>query len=183
MEINYYIQFYSDWHCGSGLSSGADMDLLVVKDQNELPYVPGKTVKGLLREALMNYCEFKKIKLNIDELMGKEGELTSTLFFSNAELCEEERYIIVATRSSSQLYRGIASTAINNDGIAKNGSLRKMQVTIPCCLEGTICNVPEEHAEHFEKAMKLVKRIGQGRTRGLGRCDMRAIHETKGGTR
>ena len=31
MDIIYKIEFFSDWHCGSGLSSGADVDLLVVK--------------------------------------------------------------------------------------------------------------------------------------------------------
>ncbi len=51
MDIRYKIQFHTFWHCGSGLASGADADLLVIKDKDGIPYVPGKTVKGLLREA------------------------------------------------------------------------------------------------------------------------------------
>ena len=49
--IRYTIEFYSDWHCGSGLASGAEADAVVIKDRDGLPYVPGKTIKGLVREA------------------------------------------------------------------------------------------------------------------------------------
>jgi CRISPR/Cas system CMR subunit Cmr4 (Cas7 group RAMP superfamily) len=49
--IEYQIEFFSEWHCGSGLAAGADVDALVVKDKDKLPFVPGKTIKGLIREA------------------------------------------------------------------------------------------------------------------------------------
>ena len=49
--IKYEIEFFSNWHCGSGLAAGADVDALVIKDQEGLPYIPGRTLKGLLREA------------------------------------------------------------------------------------------------------------------------------------
>lgn len=52
MKIKYQIQFHSYWHCGSGLAAGAGVDALVVKDADGLPFVPGKTIKGLLREAM-----------------------------------------------------------------------------------------------------------------------------------
>ncbi|MDD2650440.1 MAG: RAMP superfamily CRISPR-associated protein, partial [Candidatus Cloacimonetes bacterium] len=50
-DFIYQVKFLSDWHCGSGLTSGSDVDALVIKDQNNLPIIPGKTIKGLLREA------------------------------------------------------------------------------------------------------------------------------------
>jgi hypothetical protein len=31
MNIHYKITFHTYWHCGSGLASGADADLLVIK--------------------------------------------------------------------------------------------------------------------------------------------------------
>jgi CRISPR/Cas system CMR subunit Cmr4 (Cas7 group RAMP superfamily) len=49
--LKYKIEFLSDWHCGSGLSSGSDLDSLCIKDELNLPFVPGKTLKGLLHEA------------------------------------------------------------------------------------------------------------------------------------
>lgn len=51
-KIKYTIEFHSEWHCGSGLSAGADLDALVIKDKDNLPYVPGKTLKGLIREGV-----------------------------------------------------------------------------------------------------------------------------------
>ena len=51
MDITYTIEFFSYWHCGSGLSAGADVDSLVIKDAKGMPFVPGKTIKGLIREA------------------------------------------------------------------------------------------------------------------------------------
>ena len=51
MEMKYKVEFYSDWHCGSGLSSGSDIDSLVIKDEDGLPFVPGKTLKGQIGRA------------------------------------------------------------------------------------------------------------------------------------
>lgn len=56
--INITIRFFSQWHCGSGTSAGADVDELVVKDKNGMPYIPGKTLKGLIREAVEDYVSF-----------------------------------------------------------------------------------------------------------------------------
>lgn len=59
-NITFAIQFYSPWHCGSGLSAGADVDELVIKDKNGMPFVPGKTIKGLMREAAENYLVYTR---------------------------------------------------------------------------------------------------------------------------
>lgn len=61
MTIRYKIEFYTYWHCGSGLSAGADVDLLAIKDEEGFPFIPGKTVKGLIREATETL-----VKLNLD---------------------------------------------------------------------------------------------------------------------
>ena len=59
MNMDYKIEFFSNWHCGSGLAAGADVDALVIKDKDGLPYVPGRTIKGLLRDAAteLGYAE------------------------------------------------------------------------------------------------------------------------------
>ena len=56
-RINYKITFLSDWHAGSGLGSGADSDAVVIKDANNLPYLPGKTIKGLIKDSLIDIKE------------------------------------------------------------------------------------------------------------------------------
>jgi len=57
MELNYKIKILSDWHIGSGLDSATDVDALVLKDDNKLPYIPGKTIKGLIKDAVNDMIE------------------------------------------------------------------------------------------------------------------------------
>ncbi len=187
MDITYQIKFYNDWHCGSGLAAGADVDLLVIKDKNNLPFVPGKTMKGLLREAATDIiCFRKEDEKLLDSLFGKRSttekdELQNgCLYFSNATLDKNIASAISANSMSEQLYRSLSSTAIDADGIAKDKSLRRMQVTVPCELYGEIKHIPEENIHLIEEALHYIKRLGQNRNRGLGRCDV-IVKEKKGG--
>ena len=50
MTLNYTLTFFDYWHLSSGLSAGAKLDSTVTKDNDEIPYAPGKTIKGLVRE-------------------------------------------------------------------------------------------------------------------------------------
>lgn len=181
--LQYKIEFFSSWHCGSGLSAGADVDALVVSDRDGLPFVPGKTVKGLVREAFEDLLAFRKKDTRIvAELFGNAEDRNylpldaddkmrqGTLFFSNAELLPEQKQIILDEQLKPFLFDRISATRITEDGIAMPHSLRRIQVVLPCSLYGTILDVPEEYLPLLEQAMKLIKRIGMARNRGLGRC-------------
>lgn len=177
MNIIYKIVFHTDWHCGSGLAAGADVDALVVKDKNEMPFVPGKTIKGLVREAVEEIRELQGSTnfTDLREAFGffekdKEEMEKGSMFFTNATLNEKEYEAIVSNDAARFMYRDIASTAIDNDGIAKEHSLRKMEVVVPCALHGEILNVPEEIADEIIQSFGFIKRMGQNRNRGLGRC-------------
>jgi hypothetical protein len=39
-------------------------------------------------------------------------------------------------------------------------------------LEGFIENLPDEYFEIMENGLKFIKRLGQNRNRGLGRCQI-----------
>lgn len=185
MRINYKIRFYSDWHCGSGLAAGADVDMLVIKNSDKLPYLPGKTIKGLIREAVLTLQETPE--KDILRTFGTPNsadtparlKASAEAFFTDAELPEEEQKAITATRSQQFLFRKISSTAIDENGVAKHQSLRKIEVVIPCILQGYIQNVPETAVDKVIHAMKFIKRLGTGRNRGLGRCQFIDI-EKKG---
>ena len=180
MKIDYIIKFHSPWHCGSGLAAGADSDLLVIKDKNGLPFVPGKTIKGLVREAATDIlCFDKENVIDMQMLFGEESNYEKgdtqqgCLFFTNAGFPQEIAESIIAFKDDEFLYSSTSSTAIDEDGVAKKHSLRKMEVTIPCELEGSIWFVPDSLcAEFLVKALKYIKRIGQNRNRGLGRCSI-----------
>lgn len=169
--IKYEIEFFSNWHCGSGLAAGADVDALVIKDNNGLPYVPGRTLKGLLRDAATNLSIEKDIVSNIFGVSGdEEGHKTGSAFFGNATLPSAEYQYIVEQELAPHLYQTFASTRIAENGIAKDNTLRKIETVVPCKLEGEILNVPDGAEQTIEDAMCFIKRMGTGRNRSYGRC-------------
>ena len=179
--IQYTITFHSDWHCGSGLAAGADVDALAIKDKDNLPFIPGKTLKGLIRQAVEELVSFGYGKVDKGLLEKTFGKLSDddekanmkqgVAFFSNAELEDLTKKYIIQQQLQDYFYRNIASTAIDpTTGIAKDHSLRKVEVCAPCVLHAYISNVPDEMVELITEGMKFIKRLGVNRNRGLGRC-------------
>lgn len=177
MDINYTIQLHSYWHCGSGLAAGADVDALVIKDKDGLPYIPGKTIKGLVREAVDDLLAFSgatTVSEDYLKLFGyfenKDHLLKSESFFENAVLNAADAKAVKASTLAKYLYTSVASTAIDEQGVASEHSLRKTQVTLPCVLTGRIADVPESMAAVVKQAFGMIKNLGLDRNRGLGRC-------------
>jgi CRISPR-associated protein Csx10 len=46
----------SDWHIGSGLGRPGHIDRLVARDEDGLPFVPAKTLRGMWRDACERLC-------------------------------------------------------------------------------------------------------------------------------
>lgn len=172
MDIKYTIEIFNYWHCGSGLSRGADTDALVIKDRNDLPFVPGKTIKGLMREAAEDYIYLageKDMEGMFKVLFGETGSRSET-HFGNATLSKAEESWIVSNKAQKHLYATIASTAIGKGGTAKEHSLRSMEVTVPCTLHGEIVNAPDGADILLKQAVGMIKNLGSNRNHGLGRC-------------
>lgn len=71
------VAFLSDWHCGSGAGRHAGIDReIALKDG--LPYVPGRTLKGLWRDA----CERVAFALDNGKENGQWAALVRELFGS-----------------------------------------------------------------------------------------------------
>lgn len=167
MKLKYELKFYDYWHLGSGLSAGAKLDSTVVKDTQDIPYAPAKTIKGLAREM----AELTQDSAFVKKCFGAEGIDIAQAYFSNATLDKQTHKEIVANCMQDNLYDVIASTRIK-DGIAVDNSLREIEVVIPLSLYGEIDNI--ESKEDFTKlatALKMIKRMGLNRNRGLGRCE------------
>ncbi len=60
------IKMLSDWHIGTGSGRSGDIDSLVIRDPDGLPYIPAKTLTGIWRDA----CE--KVAYGLDG--GTEGD-------------------------------------------------------------------------------------------------------------
>ncbi len=168
MTLNYEINFLDYWHLSSGLSAGAKLDSAVVKDKDNIAYVPGKTVKGLAREM----AELLKNDTFMEACFGSEGVGMGVCYFSNAILNEKSKKEIVTYQLQDNLYDEIASTKIEN-GLAVDGSLREIEVVIPLTLRGTIDDVPDAYQEEMRKALQMIHRMGLNRNRGLGRCTIK----------
>lgn len=182
MKISYQIKFLSDWHCGSGLTLGAESDAEVIKDKNGLPYIPGKTIKGLLRSALESVVKFgnQYTQKDIDNIFGKitvGDHIGGMAYFSNAKLTRDEADDL-QPETSNLLFRNIASTAINEDGVAVSGSLRKIQVCMPITLSAHIDGISADDVPLIKYASKLVRHLGVNRNHGLGRCQFTIISTT-----
>lgn len=167
MKIPYTITFLDYWHMSSGLSGGTRVDNMVVKDDDNLPYVPGKTIKGLAREAaeLIDSDMTKTI-------FGKEEYSEIKSYFANATMSKQHRTHIIQNRLQPYLYDEIASTKIAENGIAEDNTLREIEVVVPVTLEGyvEVNNPTQEELTLIKNSLMMIKRMGLARSRGLGRC-------------
>lgn len=193
INLKYKVEFFDQWHTGSGLSAGADVDALVIKDKDDLPFIPGKTIKGLLRHALEEIIEFKGIMDEKKEEIAKNFGLLKKIeptneeeeevfesergemFCTNATLSNEISQTIKKDNLQPYLYRSVASTSIDNAGVAKKHSLRRIETTVPVTLYGEIFGVSANLEKDIEDALSYIKRVGVNRNRGLGRCKFSII--------
>jgi CRISPR/Cas system CMR subunit Cmr4 (Cas7 group RAMP superfamily) len=168
MTLTYQLKFYDYWHISSGLSAGARLDSTVIKDSDGLPYVAGKIIKGLSREMaelLDNHDDF------IQHCFGSAGTDMGKCYFTNATLDETTAKQITTNYLQDNLYDIIASTKIDENGVAETKSLREIEVVVPLTLCGEIRDIPNnEYKEKMTRALKMIKRMGLNRNRGLGRC-------------
>lgn len=189
-NIKYKIEFFSEWHCGSGLAAGADVDALVIKDRKGLPFVPGKTMKGLLRESVEDLVIYRHLpKQILIELFGNSADRNNQeegsdadlmqqgkVYFTNAVLAANHQAIIEKEQLQEFLFGTVSSTCITNEGVAKAHSLRRVQTVIPCVLYGEILDIPTlEMKQLLSEGLRMIKRLGVGRNRGLGRCECRIL--------
>ena len=187
--ISLTITLHSDWHIGSGLEGGAYADALVIKDRQQLPYIPGKSIKGLFKEALTVAFENNWIHVEgftpenwLASLLGEEGAGLGTegaISFTNAELTpDEQHYFNRNPATKKHLYQVLHSTAIDSEtGVAKRTSLRGIEVVRPLVLHGSVLidkngslvdGWPVE--KWIAEVCPLIMSVGGKRQRGLGQA-------------
>ena len=198
--IKIKISILGYWYIGTGHEAGAYADSIVLKDRDNLPFIPGKTLKGMFRNsAQMCYNNTIITENEMDVLFGVPGislenrpafgidfnndELatSSILYFNNAELTCSEKEEIRNQNLSRHLYRIIQSTAIDENGVAKDKSLRSYEVAVPLNFITSIdfedspkLNSTFESEDKLKDLLKIfasfITEIGGKRRRGFGRC-------------
>jgi len=188
------VEFRDYWHIGSGRGQGKHLDAVVDKDTEGLPFVPGRMLKGLLRDALRRLEAWgntgvasDQAAVSVQELFGGPGGDISTatrhdtspglLFVGDARLPEELRRWLSHSDQAAQrqtLYRQIFSTAIDETtGGARENSLRGVEVVIPLTLSACLevqGKAPEIAIRQIKRALPLIQAVGAHRSRGLGRA-------------
>lgn len=200
MDIKYRVKFYSLWHIGSGESRGADVDMTVLKDNYGFPYIPGKTMKGIIKDAMLDCFGIDSHNDITKRIFGIENSpdnpnhtVNGECYFTNAELSSSFKKELIGNKDNllEFLFIREAKTAINpkesrnidsitgihGDGVAKDSSLRTFEVTVPVILYGEVMNIPGETTKHFEDALGMTKRLGVGRNRGYGSCTVEIIEK------
>ncbi|AMC10194.1 hypothetical protein Lupro_02525 [Lutibacter profundi] len=172
------IKFYSNWAIGSG-KGGDSKDSIILNDDNGLPFIPGKTLKGLIRDAFLE-CNYSKE--DAIRLFGQEKNLDiktddleeGILRFNSAYL--SDAFISLPKDIKAKLFTSKTATRLDEKKQAIDYSLRKNEVCIPLELHTTILvkennsELVEDNYKKIEKALKMLKIMGEKRHRGLGRC-------------
>ena len=185
MSYQLKIDIQSYWHPGTGSGRGADVDAIVYRDAEGLPRLPGKSLKGVLRNAVSRWEHFTQSASETslaDQLFGAGADDGDTWFglirVSDAVLADDVCHYLKQDQSlTTGLYRTMHSTAIDHGtGVATNKSLRGIEVVIPLTLYATLNEVPSAKFKipnwHklLEPALPLIQAVGAHRSRGLGRA-------------
>lgn len=179
--MKYRITFYSYWRVGTGLG-GDSKDGIVMKDDNKLPVIPGKTLKGLIRDAYTE-CNLPDETKLFGHVLGdlntglKKSDLEEgILYFGTASLPANEQNFLKRNPSLvNGLYRSLTSVRLDNDKQSVDTALNTKEVCIPLTLEAEINlkdggELDSEVKENLEKAFKMLRMLGEKRYRGMGRC-------------
>ncbi|OOF09529.1 MULTISPECIES: RAMP superfamily CRISPR-associated protein [unclassified Salinivibrio] len=180
---------HSDWHVGSGKEAGAYADALCLKDSAGLPYLPGKSIKGLLKEAFQLATDNQWFSQDLVPLLfGREGRdgvsEQGMLQISSGQLSAQESHYLIDNNVAKYLYRVHQFTAIDKEtGTAKPSSLRSMEVAVPMQLVAQVrlnTQHPHYHTQidgqtihqgfttWLDQAITLITALGGKRHRGLG---------------
>ncbi|MCD4653010.1 hypothetical protein K8T06_03650 [bacterium] len=181
------IEILSYWHVSSGHGRGGDVDAMTLRDASGFPYLPGKAIKGLIREAVQMSADNGVVNKGIvSKYFGEEGDHKAGggLIFDNASLPEFERqYMLRHKELIDGLFESISATKIDPEtGTAdsKSKSLRTREVVIPLTLESVIYGPDSgEWVKTLNKILPLVRMLGVNRHRGLGRCSMTLLPREK----
>lgn len=160
-KMHLSIELLEDLHIGTGTGWG-DIDALQVRDRNGAPVLPASHLKGLLREAAIEWHRFDPAAISrpqIDHLFGRAGRGQGELQLTSA-------YLSKAATGKVLLW---GSTAIGPNGIAEEKSLRFVEHVAAgsrFSLQAML-HTPDS-AALLEAIIARCRRLGGGRNRGAG---------------
>lgn len=181
------IRLLSDLCVSDGGVYNSALDTDICQDEYGFPYIPGKRVRGCLREAAIELNDWGEAIVP-EDLFGKEGKNISKVFIGNAypENYATMRQTVSGVKNRIFHKQNILNhysyirtqTAINYDtGSADPTSLRTMRVA----KKGLVFEAPVQYEEDYrnqlERCTRILRHMGIARTRGLGEVEVSLIDE------
>lgn len=184
MELKLELLSDAIFSSGNSIPGGEDIALRV--DASGDPIIPGSTLKGLLRESMMNYlCWTNQDSGILTDLFGEKGwsggenapDLTSAgesapegrgrrIVFGDLRLAEDQRE-----------WTGTRAFTALEDGVVKQGTLRMaacLRKGLEFCGE-LVCD--SDDIPMVQKACAALKWAGLLRHRGFGRISVKATEK------
>lgn len=178
------VTFISDWHVGSGMGDGAIADSILTRDADGLPYIPGRAIKGALRESAwrLGLCRPDLAGL-VDPMFGTsstEKSSNESGRISAGSACLPlalRKWLLCCDPSARSSFVGDMTilrmqTALDNRQVVPH-SLRSIECGIPGLeFESSVTvNSGEKWIEEYMHNLCAgIKSIGGDRARGLGEC-------------
>lgn len=178
-DVSLSLALASFWQAGTGRGEGSGADELICRTSGGLPYLPGRTLCGLLREAMELAEAIGQIETGRTDTIlgrrtsdspeapgkqglgrfepGRDGFLSVTSAFlakggiHGAEGRAWEEWAKAPENASAvaQLSQRISSTALDGRGLARHRSLRTMEVAVPMTLYATL-SAPTSAGDEWE---------------------------------
>jgi hypothetical protein len=190
-ELN--IELLDTWHVGTGRSRGQHVDAVVERDACGLPFLPGRTLRGLLRDAAecllaWGHARAQVVHALFGELADTEGPGPSqrsrpgALRLSDARLPASLAAWLADPAQlplRQALYLESFQTAIDpKTGVPKAHTLRGIELTMPLSLQAEleVFGLNESQTQEalllLDQCLPLVRAVGAHTSRGHGRAQL-----------
>jgi CRISPR/Cas system CSM-associated protein Csm3 (group 7 of RAMP superfamily) len=194
VEIVIRVTMDAPLHISAETKINTEADRALLKQRHGLPYIPATSLKGRLRaelESLLGHFDRAAPRsegmqhplteqFDVDiltELFGSPW-MESRLYFSDLHLTREFQDRKIPT---TQTRMGVGINP--RRGVAQDQHLYSTELFLPgisLTFEGDVLveTSSVEHVALIIAGLKLVERIGSGRSRGLGWCKIEAVQNT-----
>ncbi len=176
------IELLSDTCVSDGGIYNSAVDMDICHDDFGFPYIPGKRIKGCLRECALELNDWGAA-INIEKIFGKQGNERGQVVIKNAYIKERgHKMEIIKNMPGTPLFHPQnvlnchsyirTQTALNYDtGVADDQSLRTIRVADKgLVFEAEILFLSEDPVleDNLKQCLAVFRHIGVSRTRGLG---------------
>lgn len=173
------IDLLSDMCVSDGRGYNSNLDIDVCYDRYGFPYIPGKRIKGCLRECALELQDWGK-EIPIEKIFGEEGSRKGAVTIQSAYIEDYFKWKRQVEKHSDSIlfhpqnvlshYSYIRTqTGINYEtGVAKEGTLRTMRVINRGLVFVSEIELDPAYESIFHEIVSVFQHMGVSRTRGVG---------------